>query len=277
MPRKLSKALKGEPQSESDDESAVTSITHGYDSDSESEKMATHTPLGTDEIVDRLPPYFTISCVSARNSGKSVLIQELIRKLIKAKRVDMVLIMSGSAGLNEDWTFLPSNLVIPFSTDVLDRIWNKQKMTPIDEREHVLVVLDDCLATPEAFRNQRINAFYSLGRHLTLSMAILSQHTTYLLSPIIKANSDIILWSKLNRQQLKGLWESTCNLDWKAFLNFSETLGGVDYNFLLLDIYCKSNKPEEFLTFVRAEPPAKTKKKPAKGKEPPPDKTGAPK
>lgn len=275
MPRKLSKALRGEPQSESDGESVVTSIS-GASSSSEEPKMATHTPLGTDEIVDRLPPYFTISCVSARNSGKSVLIQELVRKLIKAKRVDMVLIMSGSAGLNEDWTFLPSNLVIPFSTDILDRIWNKQKMTPIDEREHVLVVLDDCLATPEAFRNQRINAFYSLGRHLTLSMMILSQHTTYLLSPIIKANSDIILWSKLNRQQLKGLWESTCNLEWKSFLNFSETLGGVDYNFLLLDIYCKSNKPEEFLTFVRAEPPKKEKKK-AIRREPLPDKIGAPK
>jgi hypothetical protein len=246
--------------------------------ESKEQKISTHSPLGTDEIIDRLPPYFTISCVSARNSGKSVLIQELVRKLIKAKRVDMVLIMSGSAGLNEDWTFLPGNLVIPFSTDTLDRIWNKQKMTPIDEREHILVVLDDCLATPEAFRNQRINAFYSLGRHLTLSMAILSQHTAYLLSPIIKANSDIILWSKLNRQQLKALWESTTNLEWKAFLNFSETLGGVDYNFLLLDIFCKSNKPEEFLTFVRAEPPAKKKKnKVGKGKEPPPDKLNAPK
>jgi hypothetical protein len=272
---KLSKRLNGEPQSESDDESAITSIS-GSSSASEPDAKMGHTPLGTEEIIDRLPPYFTISCVSARNSGKSVLIQELVRKLIKAKRVDMVLIMSGSAGLNEDWTFLPSNLCIPFSTEILDRIWEKQKMTPIDEREHVLVVLDDCLATPEAFRNQRINAFYSLGRHLTLSMMILSQHTTYLLSPIIKANSDIILWSKLNRQQLKGLWESTCNLEWKAFMNFSETLGGVDYNFLLLDIYCKSNKPEEFLTFVRAEPPKKEKKK-AIRREPPPDKIGAPK
>ena len=274
---KLSKVMKGEPQSESDNESAITSISGSASASSEEATMATHTPLGTDEIVDRLPPYFTISCVSARNSGKSVLIQELVRKLIKAKRIDMVLIMSGSAGLNEDWTFLPSNLVIPFSTDTLDRIWEKQKMTPIDEREHILVVLDDCLATPEAFRNQRINAFYSLGRHLTLSMFILSQHTAYLLSPIIKANSDIILWSKLNRQQLKSLWESTTNLEWKAFLNFSETLGGVDYNFLLLDIYCKSNKPEEFLTFVRAEPPKKTKAKKAIRREPPPDKLGAPK
>jgi hypothetical protein len=59
-------------------------------------------------------------------------------------------------------------------------------------------------------------------------------------------------------------------------LNFSETLGGVDYNFLLLDIYCKSNKPEEFLTFVRAEPPKKEKKK-AIRREPLPDKIGAPK
>ena len=234
--------------------------------------MKAHTPLGCEEIIERLPPYFTISCVSARNSGKSVLIQELVRKLIKTKRVDMVVIMSGSAGLNEDWTFLPQNLVIPFSTDILDRIWMKQKMTPIDEREHILVVLDDCLATPEAFRNQRINAFYSLGRHLTLSMAILSQHTTYLLSPIIKANSDIILWSKLNRGQLKTLWESTTNLEWRSFLRFSETLGGVDYNFLLLDIYCESNSPEEFLTFVRAEPPAKGRKKPN-----PPDTPDAPK
>lgn len=276
MPHRKAPESDSEESTSSRSLGSATSMVSDSD-EKQSKKMAHHEPLGTEEIIERLPPYFTISCVSARNSGKSVLIQELVRKLIKAKRVDMVLIMSGSAGLNEDWTFLPSNLVIPFSTDTLDRIWNKQKMTPIDEREHILVVLDDCLATPEAFRNQRINAFYSLGRHLTLSMAILSQHTAYLLSPIIKANSDIILWSKLNRQQLKALWESTTNLNLKAFMNFSETLGGVDYNFLLLDIYCKSNQPEEFLTFVRAEPPKKEKKKSGKGKEPPPDKVGAPK
>lgn len=217
--------------------------------------------LEVDELLERLPKFFTVSVASKRNSGKSVLVMEIIKELIKAKRVDMVVVMSGSAGLNEDYSFLPSQLVMPFSEDVLENIWNRQEKTPIEKRQHIFIILDDCLTTPEALRNNTINKYFSLGRHISSSFLICSQHTTALLSPLIKANSDLILWSKLSRQQLENLSLSTVGLSKQEFIYLSEKLGGVNHSFVCLDNYIDSKDPSEFLTCVRAKPPEEKDKK----------------
>ena len=220
-------------------------------------KAKTDEVLGVQEIIDRLPKYFTISCCSARNSGKSVLIQELVREMLKQKRIDVALVMSGSAGLNNDYNFLPPKMVMPFNAELLDFIWEKQVSTPEASRKHLFLVIDDALGTPEAFRNITLQKIFSQGRHCFISCAICSQHTTYLLTPIIKGNSDIILWSRLGRAQLKTLWESTVNIDLKQFISISEGIGGKDYKFLLFDNY-GMNKAEdftEFISFVKAKKP----------------------
>ncbi|NDC23085.1 MAG: hypothetical protein EBZ49_02990, partial [Proteobacteria bacterium] len=67
------------------------------------------------QLADKLPKYFTVSVASKRNSGKSFLISKLVRHLINTGRVQMVLVMSGSAGLNNDYGFLPKKLVQPFN------------------------------------------------------------------------------------------------------------------------------------------------------------------
>lgn len=205
------------------------------------------------ELLERLPKGgFTLSILARRNSGKTVLISEIIRELLKQKRVDIVYIMSGSAGLTKDYSFLPPEFVQPFSEQVLENIWNLQVKTEPEKRKHVLVVLDDCLATPDAFSSQNVNRYMTLGRHAKCSLAILSQHTGYLTSPIRRANSDLILWSKLNIQQLTALHNSTTNISKTDFIKLSEKLGGVKYNFMCLDNYVGSSDWLEFLTFTRA-------------------------
>jgi len=221
-------------------------------------------PLNTDafkvggvrEVVTRLPKYFTISVASKRNSGKTVLVSEIIRTLLREGRVDVCLVMSGSARLNTDYGFLPKRLVMPFSAPYLEAVWESQAAKPAKERPHVLIVLDDALATPEAIRATIITRYFSLGRHISTSFIVISQHTAVLLSPIIKANSDVILWSKLNRAQLEELWGSTTNVSRRDFIRVSEAHGGVDHQFMLLDNFVGSNDPAKFLAVVKARPPA---------------------
>lgn len=209
-----------------------------------------------DGILERLPPLFTISCASKRNSGKTVLISELIQKLLEEKRVDMVMVMSGSAGMNDDYDFLPKGLVMSYSEQVLAKLWARQKATPKDKRSKVLVVLDDCLATPEAIQSKMLTNIYALGRHVSISCIIISQVANWILTPTIKQNSDMILWSKLNRQQLENLWGAMTNIDKRDFLSFSEAEGGKNYNFLCFDNYTTSTDPLDFLSIVRASPPS---------------------
>ena len=214
--------------------------------------------LPVSEIIRRLPKFFTISIASRRNSGKSHLSSQLVKLLIRKKKVDIVIVMSGSAGLNNDWNFVNSKLVMAYSDDMLTNIWNKQESDVLNTKmkaKHVLVVLDDCLSTPEAIRSPVIGEYYTRGRHLHVSMICISQHTSQLLTPIMRANSDIILWSKLNRQQLEQLWLSTTNITKADFIRVSEALGGHDYNFMLLDnIIQNSRDPADFLSIVRANP-----------------------
>jgi hypothetical protein len=209
-----------------------------------------------DDVIKRLPRYFTVSVASKRNSGKTVLVSELIKRLLAMKKVDMVVVMSGSAHLNDDYDFLPKKLVMPFSERVLKNAWALQEKKLPKDRPHILFVLDDCLATPEAVRNTTVAKYYSLGRHVQSSFIIISQHTSVLLTPIIKGNSDIILWSKLNRGQLWNLWESTVNITRKDFVHLSETLGGIHYQFMLLDNHTHSTNPADFLDVIKAKPPS---------------------
>jgi hypothetical protein len=223
--------------------------------------MSELTPLGVDEIVQRLPKFFTLSIASKRNTGKSVLVSELMRLLLKRKadKVDMFLVMSGSAGLNSDYVdIIPSRLIMPFSQEVLENLWNHQaRIRDPAKRKHVCVVLDDCLGTKEALRNPIINKYYSVCRHINVSFIVVSQHTSLLLTPIIRANSDLIVFSKLNRQQLEQLWFSTTNIEKADFIQIAERYGGKDYNMIVLDNVVSSTKPEDFITIVRARPPKK--------------------
>lgn len=219
-----------------------------------------HEPEGVDEVIRRLPKFFTISIASKRGSGKSVLVSEIMRDLLKREehKVDMFVVMSGSAGLNDDYTdIVPQKLIMNFSEDMMNRIWEHQAGIEPKKREHICLVLDDCLGDKDAVRNPTIQKWYSVCRHISASLIVISQHTSVLLTPIIRSNSDLIIYSKLNRQQLETLWTSTTNISKKDFIRVSETLGGRDYNMIVLDNVISSTEPDEFITIVRAKPPAK--------------------
>jgi len=211
------------------------------------------TALEPIELIELFPKYFTLSLIGVRNSGKSVLIQQIIKALLKSKKIDIVIIMSGSAGLNDDYNFLPQNVVMNFNDDILHKIWNKQVQEKRENKaKHIFIVFDDCLANKDAIRNEIMNKIWVQGRHIHISSAILSQYPAYVLSPTIMGNSDMILYSKLNRQAHEKLFLATCNISLKDFLKVSESIAGVNYTYMVINNYCKNPNPIEYLTFCRA-------------------------
>jgi hypothetical protein len=74
----------------------------------------------------------------------------------------------------------------------------------------------------------------------------------------MKQNSDIILWSRLNRNQLGIIWESMNGVAKKDFIRWAEIFGGVHYNFCAFDNITDANAPEDFLMVVRAAAEKKT-------------------
>jgi hypothetical protein len=208
-------------------------------------------------LIDRLPKYFTICCSSKRNSGKTFLIIQLVKTLLKQKKVDMVIVLSNTAGLNKDFDFLPSGLVMKFSEDVLKAIWDRQAKTDKDKRDHVLVILDDVLSDHSAVRSEMIGRLYSAGRHTSTSCICISQVANIVLTPVMKQNSDFLLWSRLNRRQLENIWSSMNGLSKRDFIRWAEIFGGVHYNFCVFDNFTDANAPEEFLLVIRADEKSK--------------------
>ena len=105
---------------------------HHIDDGDAGETFDSRDVLGVDEIVRRLPEFFTISVASRRNSRKSHLCRQLVQLLLRRKRCDMALILSGTKELNDDWDFLPSGLVQSFAEATLVNLWSRQETATLE-------------------------------------------------------------------------------------------------------------------------------------------------
>ena len=210
-------------------------------------------PDTPEQLITRLPPYFTISVIAKRNQGKTYLMSQIIKALKKAKRVDKVLVLSGTAGLNDDYKgIVADELIMPFSETVLEKIWELQSSKPQEEREHIFCILDDCLSNPEALRSEMVDKLYSQSRHLQISLAVLSQYGSYLLTPLRLANSDMILWCKLNVRGLEKLWLTTSGISKNKFIEISNKFSNGNYQYMVMDNFIRSPNVSDQLTFVKA-------------------------
>jgi hypothetical protein len=211
-------------------------------------------PDSTDQLVDRLATYFSISIIAKRNMGKTRLMSGIIKSLKAKKRVDKIVVLSGSAGLNDDYKdVINEKLILPFQETTLLNIWNLQASKKKEEREHILIILDDCLANPQALKSEMVNRLYTQSRHLQISLAVLSQYGAHLLTPLRTANSDIIMWCKLNNKGLENLWLSTSGITKEKFIDISVKYSNGNYQFMVLDNFVRSSKAEDQLTVVKAD------------------------
>ena len=195
----------------------------------------------------------SIAVASKRNTGKTLLVSVLIRELLERKAVSMVLVMSQTQHVNDDYKFLPPRLRQAFSEEVIKKMLDTQGKVPKKKRDQVLLVLDDVLSDKEAEKSRFIKRLYTLGRHYDISIILISQTSNVALTPAIKQNSDWLLYSRQNRYMLESIWSTVCNIDKKTFIAWSEE-NNKNYTFLAIDNTSQSNNPAEFLLKVKVTP-----------------------
>jgi hypothetical protein len=192
----------------------------------------------------------SIAVASKRNTGKTLLVSVLIRELLERKAVSMVLVMSQTQHVNDDYKFLPPRLRQAFSEEVIKKMLDTQGKVPKKKRDQVLLVLDDVLSDKEAEKSRFIKRLYTLGRHYDISIILISQTSNVALTPAIKQNSDWLLYSRQNRYMLESIWATVCNIDKKSFIAWSEE-NNKNYTFLAIDNTSQSNNPAEFLLKIK--------------------------
>ena len=209
--------------------------------------------LSVDAFASKIKPPFSMAVASKRNTGKTLLVSALIQQLLNKNIVKSVLVMSQPVHVNRDYWFLPPRLRQPFSEDVIKRLMDRQAAIKKEQREQVLLVLDDVLSDKDAEKSRFIKRLFTLGRHYDINVCLISQTSNVALSPGIKQNADYIMYSRLNRYQLAALWESITNMDKRDFIAYSEALNK-NYTFLVVDNTSQSNHPEDFLLRVKVSP-----------------------
>ena len=146
---------------------------------------------------------------------------------------------------------------MPYDEERLERLWNTQEAREPEERPHILLVLDDVLGDPAARWSEMVDKAFIKGRHIFLSVILISQVSNLVLTPVRLQQADIVLYSSLNRRQLENLWGATKNIAKDEFVSFSEQHCGMSYVFGLLDNTNGSADPADLLTLVRAPAPPK--------------------
>jgi hypothetical protein len=232
-------AKQEEPQEELSDHSSLRS-----ESDGDADVMS------VEDLSDMIKTPFSMAVASKRCTGKTMMVSVLIQHLVYARKIDMVLVMSQTAHVNDDYWFISPRLRQPFSEPILKKLMDKQASVKKGKRDQILLVLDDVLSTKEAEHSRFIKRLYTLGRHYDISIILISQTSNVALTPAIKQNADWILYSRLNRFQLSALHDSITNMDKREFIRFSEA-HNKNYVFLAVDNTSQSNRPEDFLLKVR--------------------------
>ena len=221
-----------------------------YEDEEEEEQQEQDSVLNIAAFCDMIKTPFSMAVSSKRNTGKTLYISAVIRELLATEKIKSVLVMSQTVHVNRDYWFLPERLRQPFSEDVIKKLMDRQSAKKKEERDQVLLVLDDVLSDKEAEKSRFIKRLFTLGRHYDINVVLISQTSNVALSPGIKQNADYLIYSRLNRYQLAALWESITNMDKKDFIAYSEAMNK-NFVFLVVDNTSQSNNPEDFLLRVK--------------------------
>ena len=195
---------------------------------------------------------FSCAVASKRNSGKTHLMSQIIQELLKQGKIYICFVMSNSLHMTGEYSFLPASCRSGFDPARLQELMDTQSKQPREKRKQVLVVIDDVLGDRSVENDATIMKFYAQSRHANISIVVMSQIANRILSPAVLQNSDLILYSRLNRAQLGNLYEAITNMDKQEFVRFSEHVNK-DYNFVCVDQTVHSRDPAEFLKIVKAE------------------------
>ena len=129
----------------------------------------------------------TYTMLSARRSGKSFMIRNLVYLLMKRKLIDVVYVFSYTADIDEAYNWVAKEYIInPKNMDkTVDLIMKVQKSL-LDKAKKVCIVCDDFDITSQS---DSLDMLYTRGRHYHITTVLSCQITTKSISPEIIPNT----------------------------------------------------------------------------------------
>jgi hypothetical protein len=195
-------------------------------------------------IIHPLPmPPFTLALISPTKSGKSTLIVNLLKNanFNYQEQFDEVYYISPTVAIDETLKSIYEDDEIikiddeddlKYLDDILNDIIKRQKEKPKDEREHVLIILDDCLDYLK--KSKRLDSLPSYSRHYKITIIISSQVYNALPLKLRKNCSSYIMSKIYNNKDLQNI-EEEVGANFHDFKENYDKATKEKYNFLYID------------------------------------------
>ena len=157
----------------------------------------------------------TIAMVAKRNTGKSVLIKDILKT---RNSIPAPVIICKTEKLNSSYgDHVPDSFIYyNFDTKILTRIFNRQKRLISDNEkrkrkgkalkdDRVMLIMDDCMSDSKWVKDPNISELFFNGRHYHVSFILALQYSKGL-PPAMRGNLDYIFLLaedfKCNRKRL---------------------------------------------------------------------------
>jgi hypothetical protein len=147
----------------------------------------------------------TVCLIGKRNSGKSNLLKYLVS--LSHDNFRTIFLISPTEQINNFYKGLinPNNIYSEYDEDwvqsLIEKMTKENTDKTDDDASHILLILDDCIASVNFNKSKTFKTLFVRGRHLKISIIITSQYINAL-PPIIRSNCDWIAVSQVNSQGL---------------------------------------------------------------------------
>jgi GTPase SAR1 family protein len=195
-------------------------------------------------IISPLPkPPFSLVLIAPTKSGKSNIIVNLLKNSYFGYDdvFDEIYYISPTVGIDDTLKSIneDDNIIkiseeddLKFLDDILNDIVKNQKAKPKEEREHVLIILDDCLDYLK--KSKRLDSLPSYSRHYKISI-ILSTQVYNALPTKLRKNVNCFIISKIyNNKDLTNI-EEELGANYKDFKENYNKATEKKYDFLFVD------------------------------------------
>ena len=199
----------------------------------------------------------TVLIISKRNTGKSYLMREMLRKLAP-KYFSNIVAFSKTSHLNDDHAYT-QNVIQNFNEETTKKILDyqqtrvlKNKVSTKPTNCHIAVILDDTIGLQEdkqTNQSDSLDELYACGRHSKITVFQASQYSKKI-SPTCRSNVDFLIIGTTSEGSLRSLWECTVGMEWRDFKEYVHK-NTINHQFILYNNLTQN--PEERFTIIKAD------------------------
>lgn len=181
----------------------------------------------------------TLGIIGKRNSGKSYVLKHIL--LYEAHLFSKILVCSSTESVNRFYSdIIPHKHIYDsyteeFGEKLINGLTRENSNKPKEEQKKVLLILDDLVGSTNFHSSKTIAKMVSMGRHISLSLCVVSQYLNAL-SPIIRNNLDFLLIGQQNHSSVVLLRDQfqSGNITRQEFIDMYYRCT-VDFNFLVVN------------------------------------------